>query len=1285
MKMNEYIELYERHKYEGNNTIDALILTLNSLKQSRESWGQDNKLAKYLGFGLRNAKHPFFQPKVTQKNLQVIETVIEKLNALKESPDYQQEGETSTTRLDILGILGERFNELSKNGKTRELFNYVMFHEGSIDFSMRESTLVEPSPLEILTGNGEPYEDEQTWEPPYIHQLLDSKGIPHTIFDSLENNDLNLENDLGNHVKWAYDNIYRHSYPDSHQESTIARFHHGIQHVTRAANYAPVFANLYRRHGNEEAQNLTATDIKLIQIALLFHDSAREGDDEDLWDHESAIFLYYYLTRVLHIDAETAKFVAEATANKDPSPENGYFQLIEDEYGQLFWQFAKYEEGHFPAKNIYQKIIHDCDCLDIIRARNQYDATYLDFYKEIASKNNLALEEMAELVIEARGLIYSQGDSYITKKEEIKTGYENEEAHARIIRDMQSEAYPILSTLYGKLLSVEELQAITLVNLTPFDETAGMAGENLAAALREGRILARGITTPSAMPTLRPNKPTLTDETLAEREMRKSMRSDNINIKSRKEAPNLKYKNPLRSTSILGYGSGVYPAAGMLIFNPDIGQIKRISAEDFDSGRGQKNHLAHLQEKEYKESREILERELDDLHHKMKLGLFGKKTQLGSNYVELLYDINKYDAIFFTNDPTIGNEIAYNDFNPAHPLSPLLQAIYLQKQYARQYEETRKAYYERYGQERGETLFLERFGPNQFLPIYEYSGLRNKLTPCDTEKLTDENIVNMWVEMCSDFMRNALSHMGRDNSYDFYDELIYNMSIEDIKVLSMYKTKGNILAKVNQPADLSYNVELREKITDAIAKAKEKIITEYEEAVFKRLQDNQLSPFSEEAFLALEYSPHLRDLCSDKIKDDLLRFIYSPDGVISYKLSDIASTSLREKTTTLDIQHCSTKERNFLCKNQFLQAFILCQQLGLEVEIQFLRNKVNELAIQVINDQSAFITGRNYELQSDLHQMINLNNIMTLIDKDNHLRDNIESILLEIVSKLIDTYTNERLNLYDSYMLLKTLQDAGIPDVKLKHYFRPVLNKANETLHERKPHEWNHYCAIAKLVGDEAKPYIYSWLNDYDKPFYSEINSMLDTFKSAGIVFDDENLDVFKSLLEKIHYNDAAFNYVRLSYWLRVMNNLQSLAPESHYSESQLEILKNQFDRVIEKLIKTTKSEYEHASYYSQEQKCYRQLTSFAEEINTILASDFCLPVPDSLITEFNLTLIAFSEMDLSQTKVDESKFHLLKQLHNKLPNPEKREHAMEKLTECMDSKKQVEKDQKQNISAAGL
>ncbi|HAT9490287.1 TPA: hypothetical protein JBD00_03510, partial [Legionella pneumophila subsp. pneumophila] len=96
-------------------------------------------------------------------------------------------------------------------------------------------------------------------------------------------------------------------------------------------------------------------------------------------------------------------------------------------------------------------------------------------------------------------------------------------------------------------------------------------------------------------------------------------------------------------------------------------------------------------------------------------------------------------------------------------------------------------------------------------------------------------------------------------------------------------------------------------------------------------------------------------------------------------------------------------------------------------------------------------------------------------------------------------------------------------------------------------------------------------------------------------------------------------------------------------------------------------------------------LTSFAEEIKTILASDFCLPVPDSLITEFNLTLISFSQTDLSQTKVDKSEIHLLKQLHNKLPNPEKREHAMEKLTEYMDSTEKVEKDQNQNISTAGL
>jgi len=58
--------------------------------------------------------------------------------------------------------------------------------------------------------------------------------------------------------------------------SGIAREIHGIQHVSRAALYIPVLANLYRRYDDPEALKLTDEDIKFIQIAALFHDSMRQ-------------------------------------------------------------------------------------------------------------------------------------------------------------------------------------------------------------------------------------------------------------------------------------------------------------------------------------------------------------------------------------------------------------------------------------------------------------------------------------------------------------------------------------------------------------------------------------------------------------------------------------------------------------------------------------------------------------------------------------------------------------------------------------------------------------------------------------------------------------------------------------------------------------------------------------------------------------------------------------------------------------------------------------------------
>lgn len=240
----------------------------------------------------------------------------------------------------------------------------------------------------------------------------------------------------------------------------------------------------------------------------------------------------------------------------------------------------------------------------------------------------------------------------------------------------------------------------------------------------------------------------------------------------------------------------------------------------------------------------------------MKLGLFGKANTAASNYAELLYDINHYDAIFYTNDPVIANEIAHNDPDPFHRFSPLLQAIYLQQQYEQQYEVTKAAFLIEYGEIEGLKLFLERFGSNKTLPLYEYSGQNNRLVQVDPKDLSEEHIVEMWLTMCTDFMGQQLKAIEESS--------LYTMSVDEIKVLSMYKYKENYLAKVNQPADLNYPQGLRDKISSAIEIERQHLIAEHEAELWEKVNNNERSVFSKEYFISLIYSPKLQALSAQK-------------------------------------------------------------------------------------------------------------------------------------------------------------------------------------------------------------------------------------------------------------------------------------------------------------------------------------------------------------------------------------------------------------------------------------
>lgn len=244
-----------------------------------------------------------------------------------------------------------------------------------------------------------------------INELCGQKRLPAASQTALflRSETLSLDSAIDEHAAFVFKHIYQFSYPPKYSRRSDGfevskRLCHGISHVCRAAHYIPVFANLFEKYGSEST-GLSEKDIKLLQIAMLFHDAAREDDDEDKWDQESAAFLYWYLTNTLDVNKALAKEIAEATANKDVTKH--YFELIENE-GDVSWSQSPSRVN----KHIYQKLIHDADCLDIIRARGAFDATYLDFFAAHAVDNPAAFKDMAVLITEARSLIETQGDSF---------------------------------------------------------------------------------------------------------------------------------------------------------------------------------------------------------------------------------------------------------------------------------------------------------------------------------------------------------------------------------------------------------------------------------------------------------------------------------------------------------------------------------------------------------------------------------------------------------------------------------------------------------------------------------------------------------------------------------------------------------------------------------------------------------------------------------------------------------------------------------------------------------
>jgi ankyrin repeat protein len=779
---SRYLQIYSDAKNSSSHA-DAIVLTLTQL-----------------------AKDTRKDPALSEKDVRAITALMD---------DLSKENEIKN----IITLLLQYLRQIQDRVSNRLIYCMLQDIE-QIYYNTRASNLVQPAPMQILTDDAQDHHEGDHWGET-IKNMLAKKNLDPKMFKPVAG--LTLDSDLSEHVRWAFENIYSIPYPGFEEEekarkNMMARFIHGIMHVTRVAIYAPVFANLYRKHGDAEALKLTPEDLKLIQIAALLHDAARESEAADLWDHESGMLIYLYLTRILKADPEKAKMIAAAMANKD-SKKSGYFEFYENpEKNEVGYIFHQAVNGEPQKKNIYQKIIHDADSLDIIRARPAFDANYLDFYKDVACQpeNKTAFAEMSQLRSEARCLIEMQGDAYIRRNKSVKTRHENEHCYQRALADLNPEHHGIIHALHDGLKEQSELQNMRLVDETPYDPNAGMTDENMNAAMREGKLFVRAVASPSAIAA---NK----KESLAELEIRKTVREPGIETASKKSERDKKHGNPVRSISMVGHGSDTFCNAGFLILEPDPASISKVAAADISTGFGKKKKLVasvKIVDRTDADHTKKVQEKLQSLNTKLMMGgdAYLPKSGRGAfSHSEVLADITRYNAVFFSKDPTLHNLVVRNNAYPQHEYSAVLQAVYLRKLYAIRLQETRAAFVSKWGEQAGEEKFQQRFGANLELPIFEYSGIHHFIKRTPESDLTDAKIIGYWENMCNDYINEV---MVKDRY--FVAQLCgYKTGslIQTIKTLAMYGSeKFRYLSASSAPADSFYSHELKQKLDHSIEK-----------------------------------------------------------------------------------------------------------------------------------------------------------------------------------------------------------------------------------------------------------------------------------------------------------------------------------------------------------------------------------------------------------------------------------------------------------------------------------
>lgn len=562
------------------------------------------------------------------------------------------------------------------------------------------------------------------------------------------------------HAAYLYETVLKIPYPgqtSSLRTGDIPRPLHGIAHACRVAIYIPILLNLYQRYQYPAALNITERQLQLLQITALLHDAMREDDGDDHWDLDSARYCFTYM---LNIGAtrEEAIQMAEVIANKDGE---GYrFREIWEKVGGF-------------NKTILQKLLHDADCLDVIRVRQKFLVKNLDFFLDIACQNPRALRELAEIVIEVRRLIFLMGNGMFLFSKNIAESFSTAQCYDLILPLFKD--LPLLSRLrQPEPVPVE----LPLVDIKPFDSNLDhLEPHNLERALKTGKIFARGIISPLLC---RPSKGQKPPETSVSIEVRKQLRRPEIPTATTKGNALGKFGNPRRSISQLGFGSGTFADVGFLLIDPTLTGVKSINHETSLSGVGKKTHLTQpdLTPLEVQTGLgELL------IHQKL---VFNENT-LGS-YNEIVCTLTQVDAVYY--DLLGFSHSRFSKFRvflggtQSHFNASVIKAKFVADEYQR--------------------ITGKR------LPVISYSRMEDKLTVAhmtkDFLKLVWEGMLKEQFSLHVDYAKLSIAHEC---------VFVFKLDLERLKKVLIYNSQDDDVAHIVSP-DIHYDEELKQFVNERI-------------------------------------------------------------------------------------------------------------------------------------------------------------------------------------------------------------------------------------------------------------------------------------------------------------------------------------------------------------------------------------------------------------------------------------------------------------------------------------